>query len=79
MSDIKADKFKEEFEKTPGAILLDVRTAEEHAKEKLPESINIPVSQIASILEKIPDKTTPIFVYCQSGARSRRAAAFLRK
>lgn len=69
----------EEFKKTPGAVLIDVRTAQEFAQGHIPGSINVPLQAIIRVEEEVPQKDTPIFVYCLSGARSRRAAAFFEK
>ena len=68
-----------EYEKTPGAVLLDVRTPEEYAGGHIAGSRNLPLQAITRVGEEIPDKATPVFLYCQSGGRSRRAAAFLEK
>ena len=68
-----------EYEKTPGAVLLDVRTPEEYAQGHVAGSRNLPLQVITRVEEEIPDMDTPVFVYCQSGGRSRRAAAFLEK
>ncbi|SHN49528.1 Rhodanese-related sulfurtransferase [Butyrivibrio hungatei DSM 14810] len=62
-----------EFEATPDAILLDVRTKEEYKSGHISGSINIPVDDILEIEDKIPDHDTMIFVYCHSGNRARRA------
>lgn len=69
----------EQFRNTPGAVLLDVRTPEEYAQGHLPGSINLPLQNIFRIAEEVPEQDTPVFLYCHSGARSRRAAAFLEK
>lgn len=69
----------EEYRHTPGAVLIDVRTPEEYAGGHIPGSINVPLQTIVQVQEAVPDKDTPIFVYCLSGARSRRAAAFFGK
>ena len=68
-----------EFESTEGAVLLDVRTVDEYAEGHIPGSINIPLDTVASGLERIPDKDTPLFVHCLSGGRSGKAVAFLKK
>ena len=68
-----------EFEGTEGAVLLDVRTADEYAEGHIPGSINIPLNTVPTILERIPDKDTPLFVHCLSGGRSGKAVAFLKK
>lgn len=74
------DAGAEEYRKIPGAILLDVRTQDEYATGHLPGSINLPVDEIGSIVpEKIPDRQTPLFFYCRSGARSRRALDALQR
>ena len=79
------DKFKEtltieegldQFKETPGAVLIDVRSEEEYEEGHLKDSMNIPLNKLAAI--SLP-KETPLFVYCLSGARSRRASVFLRK
>ncbi len=68
-----------EFEGTEGAVLLDVRTADEYAEGHIPGSINIPLNTVPTVLERIPDKDTPLFVHCLSGGRSAKAVAFLKK
>lgn len=69
----------EEFKNTPSAVLIDVRTAQEYGDGHIPGSINVPLQSIIQIEKAVPEKDTPIFVYCLSGARSRRAAAFFEK
>ena len=66
----------ETFQKTPGAVLLDVRTPEEFAAGHVPEAVNAPLDA----LERIDyQQDTPLFVYCHSGARSSQAVAVLRR
>lgn len=51
--------------------ILDVRTEGEYSKEKIQNSINLPVDQISRKIENaIPDKNKKIYVYCLSGSRS---------
>ena len=69
----------EQFRNTDGAVLLDVRTPGEYAGGHIPGSKNLPLQSIFDIAKLVPDVQTPVFVYCQSGARSHRAAAFLKK
>ena len=76
-SDINRDV--EQYRQTEGALLLDVRGADEYAEGHIPGSVNIPL-QLLPLKKGLPeDLDTPIFVYCRSGGRSRRAAAFLEK
>ncbi len=62
-----------EYGETGGAVLLDVRTVQEYQTGRIPGSKNIPLQEIKRVETVVPDKDTPLFVYCQSGARSRQA------
>jgi CRP-like cAMP-binding protein len=60
---------------TEGACWLDLRFAEEHAKDGIEASVNIPLNQLRAELKNL--ETDRIYVaYCDSGARS-SAGAFL--
>ena len=67
----------EEFRATPGARLVDVRTPGEYAGGHIPGAVNVPLQQIGAIASEVPDKGTPLFVYCMSGARSQQAVGAL--
>lgn len=59
-----------------GAELIDVRSRQEYAKGSLPNSKNIPVSQIRGAMSSFdPDKSYVVF--CQSGVQSEVAAFIL--
>ena len=62
---------------TAGAVLIDVRTPAEYAAGHIEGAINLPLDALEDREDAIPDKNTPVFVYCRSGARSGRAAAYL--
>lgn len=62
---------------TPGAILLDVRTSEEYRGGHIPGSKNVPLQTIDKVASVAQNKDTALYVYCQSGARSRQAASVL--
>ena len=64
--------------KTDGAVLLDVRSAEEYKAGHIAGSVNIPVADIHTAPDRIPDKNTVIFSYCLRGSRSARAVRILR-
>lgn len=68
-----------DFLKTEKAVLLDVRTKEEYESGHIENSENIPLQQIQKVFDKITDKNTPLFVYCQSGARSSSATTALKQ
>ena len=69
----------EEYRAVPQAILLDVRTPEEYRGGHVPGSKNLPLQQIEKITSIAEKKDTPLFVYCQSGARSRQAVSLLQR
>ena len=53
------------------AVLLDVRTEAEFNRCHIPGSILIPHDRIpAEVAAKIPDKNTPVLIFCRSGRRS---------
>ncbi len=59
-------------------ILVDVRTAEEYAEKHIPGALNIPNEEIGTEQpELLPDKASPVMVYCRSGRRSADAASKL--
>ena len=66
-----------EYADTPDAVLLDVRAAEEFREGHIPGSRNVPLHELDDKLDVIGNRSTPVFVYCYSGARSRRAASTL--
>ena len=67
------------FRKTPGAVLLDVRTPQEYAERHIEGSINIPLQVLGTSLDRLPDKNAVIFVHCLSGGRSGVAVSFLQR
>ncbi|MPN31998.1 Thiosulfate sulfurtransferase GlpE [bioreactor metagenome] len=68
------NKGVETYKKTPGAVLVDVRTREEYAYGHIDSSVNIPLDQISKVNYS---KETPLFVYCQSGSRGSAACTWL--
>ena len=66
-----------EYSATPGAVLLDVRTSEEYRGGHIPGSKNIPLQVIDKVTSVAENKDTVLYVYCQSGARSRQATSML--
>ncbi len=68
-----------EFRATPGALLLDVRRPEEYADGHIPGSVNAPLTAPDKLPGIIGDKDRVVYVYCLSGARSRRATNYLKK
>lgn len=61
-----------------GAVIIDVRTAQEFRMSKAEGSINIPYEQISHKLGKLKKYKKPIVLCCASGSRSAAAANILR-
>lgn len=68
---------RRELENDRTITLLDVRSQGEYQRGHIPGSINLPVERIAQADAFVPGSASRVFVYCQSGARSRMAAALL--
>ena len=65
-----------EYGSVPGAVLMDVREAEEFAAGHIPGAVNLPLSRIKTVA--LP-KDTPLFLYCLRGSRSLRAVGVLKR
>jgi len=68
-----------EYRTVADALLLDVRTPAEYRAGHIPGSKNVPLQTIDRVAAVAKDKTVPLFVYCQSGARSGQAAGMLQR
>lgn len=60
-----------------GAILIDVRTAEEFSAGHIEGAVNIPNEDIQDGTMPTTDKDTKLYVYCRSGNRSAQAKTAL--
>jgi rhodanese-related sulfurtransferase len=56
-----------------GARLIDIRTADEHARERIPEALNVPLDRITEL--ECDDR--PVVFHCRSGMRTTANAALL--
>ena len=65
------------FNRTEGAVLLDVRSRDEYRRGHIAGSINIPLERIQSAPDILKDKNVPVFSYCLRGQRSKRAVLAL--
>jgi sulfur dioxygenase len=66
---ISAEEAKALFDKG-GYTVLDCRTAKEYKMGHVPGATNIPRGLLEFKIDKaIPDKATPIVMYCKSGGR----------
>ena len=69
----------EEYRTTPGAFLIDVRTGPEYEAGHIEGAINVPLVSIHFIVNHVRDIEAPVYVYCQTGARSGQAASMIRE
>ena len=79
----QADQFLsglKAFRETLGALLLDVREEEDYHAGHIPGSTFISLQAIPTpVLQTVSDKSTPLFVYCYRGNRSRYAVSILKE
>ena len=68
----------DELRSRPGAVVLDVREPDEYEQGAIPGALHIPRGQLESNIEsRVPDRDTPLIVYCAGGTRSAFAAKTL--
>ncbi|KGX90887.1 hypothetical protein N781_05835 [Pontibacillus halophilus JSM 076056 = DSM 19796] len=72
---LSEEEFKSGYRK---AQLIDVREPNEFKGGHILGARNIPVTQLKQRLQEVR-KDQPIYLYCQNGTRSSRAAHILRK
>lgn len=63
----------EALKKNPRAQLIDVREPGEFETEHVPGSENLPLSNFASSMKQL-NRTAPVYILCQVGARATQAA-----
>lgn len=57
---------------------IDVRTAEEYAGGHSARAVNIPLDTISAKLDTL-EKNEPVYLICQTGNRSKKAAGILKE
>ena len=75
LTTLTEDQFRSGYRK---AQLIDVREPQEFKKGHILGARNIPLTQMKQRLVELR-KDKPVYLYCQSGTRSARAAELLRK
>lgn len=73
---VNQNEFEKIIVNEPQALVLDVRSPDEHKKESIPGSRNIPLSELAASTDMLACNQ-PIVVYCANGYRSSIAASLL--
>ncbi|KAF0152480.1 MAG: rhodanese-like domain-containing protein [Ignavibacteria bacterium] len=80
VSHLDAETFAKQVSIQPNAVILDVRTEEEHFTTRIPNSILIDIYEETFPDEVLKlDKNKSYFVYCRSGSRSNTACKFMLK
>ena len=62
-----------------GALLLDVRSAEDHQEWHPAGSVSVPVERLAEEIGRLGNRNQPVMLFCSSGGRSQMAAQVLRR
>jgi adenylyltransferase/sulfurtransferase len=75
--DIEPEEVARMIKENEKVILLDVREEFERAISNLPDSIGIPIPELANRLSQI-QKDQNVVIYCRNGIRSLEAAALLK-
>ena len=59
------------------AVIIDVREPNEWAAGHAPNAIHIPLGELPSRLDELPDTDDTVAIVCRGGGRSSRAVAWL--
>jgi len=75
--EVSYEEAKKMLQEDKEVVLLDVRTPQEHAQIRIPNSKLIPLDELRYAYRDLP-KDKKYIVYCRSGERSAFATYFLR-
>lgn len=78
LKNINAQQFKDELNRRTPKYIMDVREPNEYKNGFIPGAVNVPLSQLSARINALP-KDKPLYLYCQSGMRSKQAARILAK
>ena len=79
-SEVSVEEAHQLIQKKEPLVLLDVREKEEIALGYIEGAVFIPQGFLAEKVEVLlPDKSTPVVVYCAGGIRSLAAAKLMRE
>ena len=65
-----------EMIQNPNTVIVDVRTVEEFEEGHIPQSINIPLTEITAAAERL-ERYDSVILICRSGNRSGQAKTIL--
>lgn len=76
---IPVGDFPEMIRKQSRSVILDVRSTDEFNEGHVRGAVHIPDYKIAEEIEsRVPDRKTPVYIYCYSGARAGSAVRQMR-
>ncbi|GAF06129.1 rhodanese-like domain protein [Paenibacillus pini JCM 16418] len=78
LNQLQDEPFRSKMEQSKNKQLIDVREVHEFKKGHISGAVNIPLAHIEGRSADI-SKNGDVFVYCQSGMRSKQAAKILLK
>ncbi len=62
-----------------GARIIDVRTPVEFRDGSYPGAVNIPLASLPARMHELEPRSSPIVLFCASGARSAQGARLLKQ
>ena len=68
-----------DYQATPGAVLLDVRTPQEYRAGHIPSSKNVPLQALDKVASLVNHQAHPRVAYCRGGASSSQAVGAVRR
>jgi rhodanese-related sulfurtransferase len=74
---VRAPDLAVELAENPELLLVDVRTVDEYVEGHLAGAINVPLVELTSHLDMLPDVQQKMVIYCGSGHRSAMAMVVL--
>ena len=77
MNDLEVDVDTLAAASAGGAVVIDVREPEEYVAGHVAGAHLLPLGEVVGRLDEVPT-AEPVYVICQSGVRSLKAARFLR-
>ncbi|MEO0899471.1 MAG: rhodanese-like domain-containing protein [Bacteroidota bacterium] len=79
MEELQQQEWKDKFDQTKGAVLLDVRRPDEWEEGIIPGAMMINLMDTQAFVEEVEklDKSKAYFIYCRSGNRSGQACRFM--
>lgn len=78
VKNLNSHEFRDEIKRSTKKVVIDVREVDEYKRGYIQGAVNLPLSQLGQRLNEVPKDNT-IFLYCQSGMRSKSAAKMLSK